>query len=126
MDILEHVEEPNKLIEEAARVLLPGGLFFFHTFNRNFLSYLLVIKGVDIFVKNAPKNMHVYQLFITPDELKVLCQNAGLNTDLMLGFAPTLNKSFWQLMLTRKVPNNFSFHFTKSLSTGYCGIATKR
>ncbi|HEY4254745.1 MAG TPA: bifunctional 2-polyprenyl-6-hydroxyphenol methylase/3-demethylubiquinol 3-O-methyltransferase UbiG, partial [Chlamydiales bacterium] len=64
MDVLEHVEEPNCLIAEASRVLKPNGVFFFHTFNRNLLSYLLIIKGVEWCVKNAPKNMHVYPLFI--------------------------------------------------------------
>ena len=34
MDLLEHVEDPERVIAEAARVLAPGGLFFFHTFNR--------------------------------------------------------------------------------------------
>ena len=33
MDILEHVNNPEILIREAARVVRPGGLFFFHTFN---------------------------------------------------------------------------------------------
>ena len=48
MDLLEHVEEPQKIIAEASRVLKPNGLFFFHTFNRNLLSYLLIIKAVTI------------------------------------------------------------------------------
>jgi len=47
MDLLEHVESPFKVISEASRLLKPGGLFFFHTFNRNFWSWLIVIKGVE-------------------------------------------------------------------------------
>ena len=35
MDFLEHVEKPDRVIAEASRVLRSGGLFFFHTFNRN-------------------------------------------------------------------------------------------
>ena len=41
MDFLEHVENPDQVIAEAARVLKPSGLFFFHTFNRNLLSWLI-------------------------------------------------------------------------------------
>ena len=33
MDMLEHVSDPQKVIAEASRVLRPGGLFFFNTFN---------------------------------------------------------------------------------------------
>jgi len=125
MDILEHVEEPEKLIAEASRVLRPGGLFFFHTFNRNFLSYLLIIKGVDWFVPNAPKNMHVYPLFIKPKELKILCQRQDLTIEQMRGFRPCFNKALLRLIFTRKIPHDFSFCFSKNLISGYSGIAQK-
>ena len=70
LDFLEHVEDPQKVISECARVLKPGGLFFFHTFNKNILSWLLIIKAVEFFVKNIPKDMHVIDLFIKPQTLK--------------------------------------------------------
>lgn len=126
MDILEHVENPDLLLQEAARVLRPGGLFFFHTFNRNFLSYLIIIKGVEWFVKNTPKNMHVYSLFITPKELKKKCQKHSLNVDTMIGFRPKiLSKAFFELLTRRRISPDFSFTFTKDLSTGYSGIAIR-
>jgi len=125
MDILEHVESPEKLIEEASRVLKPNGLFFFHTFNRNFLSYLLIIKGVDWFVANAPKNMHVYPLFIKPKELTALCKKNSLEVEEMRGFRPCFNRALLQMVFTRKVPHDFSFCFSKNLLTGYSGVAFK-
>ncbi len=125
MDILEHVENPNKLIQEASRVLKKNGLFFFHTFNRNPLSYIVIIKGVDWCVQNAPKNMHVYPLFIKPKELDQLCQNHGLKIENMLGLRPKIAKPFFRMLWTRKVPADFSFCFSKNLSTGYCGLANK-
>jgi 2-polyprenyl-6-hydroxyphenyl methylase/3-demethylubiquinone-9 3-methyltransferase len=66
MDFLEHVERPEEVIAEAWRVLKRGGPFFFHTFNRNFLSRVFAIHGVRWFVRNTPKNFHVYPLFIRP------------------------------------------------------------
>lgn len=125
MDILEHVENPNTLIQEASRVLKNKGLFFFHTFNRNPLSYIVIIKGVDWCVQNAPKNMHVYPLFIKPKELRRLCENHHLQVENMVGLRPQLNTSFFRMLFTRRVPSNFSFCFSKNLSTGYCGIAQK-
>ncbi len=125
-DILEHVQEPNKLVEEAARVLKPGGLFFFHTFNRNFLSFLLIIKGVEWFVRNTPPNMHVYSLFLRPEELNCLCRNHALRVFQVLGMRPRfLSRSFASLLCTKTVSEHFSFRFCNSLATGYCGTARK-
>lgn len=127
MDVLEHIEEPHLLIAEAARVLKKKGLFFFHTFNRTFLSYLIIIKGVEWCVKNTPKDMHVYPLFIKPQELEEMLSDYGLVAKEIKGFHPTLfSRPFWKMLLTRKVPHNFTFRFSNNLSTGYCGWAQKR
>ncbi len=127
MDILEHVEEPSLLIAEASRVLKPDGLFFFHTFIRNPLSYMLIIKGVEWFVKNTPRNLHVYPLFIRPHELEEHLTTYKLKATAWHGFRPKLfSTSVFKLLATRKVPKDFSFEFSKSLLTGYCGIAVKQ
>jgi 2-polyprenyl-6-hydroxyphenyl methylase/3-demethylubiquinone-9 3-methyltransferase len=125
MDVLEHVEEPQRLISEASRVLKPNGLFFFHTFNRNFLSYLLIIKGVDWFVPNAPPNMHVYPLFIKPEELRALCHRENLQIQNLRGFRPEFSLPLFKMVLTRQVPSDMTFCFSKNLATGYCGWAQK-
>jgi 2-polyprenyl-6-hydroxyphenyl methylase/3-demethylubiquinone-9 3-methyltransferase len=127
MDVLEHLEDPALLISEASRVLKPGGKFFFHTFNRNLLSFLLIIKGVDWCVPNAPKNMHIYPLFIKPDELEELCLNQDLQIVNIAGFTPKIfSFAFFKMLFTRKIPDNFTFRFSKRLTTGYCGYANKR
>lgn len=126
MDVLEHVEDPLPLISEASRVLKPGGSFFFHTFNRNFLSYLLIIKGVDWCVPNAPKNMHIYRLFIKPKELQQMCLTQNLHIQNLHGFRPKIfTTAFAKMIIQQKVPANFGFCFSKNLVTGYCGWARK-
>ena len=124
-DILEHVENPARLIEEASRVLKPKGLFFFHTFNRTWLSYIIVIKGVEWRVRNAPENMHVYRLFIKPKELEGLCETYQMQVQSLRGLRPSFSKSFWNLVFRRKIDERFSFRFCRSLATGYCGFARK-
>jgi 2-polyprenyl-6-hydroxyphenyl methylase / 3-demethylubiquinone-9 3-methyltransferase len=125
MDVLEHVEEPSLLIAEASRVLKSNGLFFFHTFNRNLFSYIVIIKGVEWCVRNTPKNMHVYPLFIKPSELQDTCETYNLKVEHVTGLIPQVNRSFFEMIFTRKVPKDFRFCFSKSLLTGYCGIARK-
>ena len=126
MDFLEHVDQPARVVAEAARVLAPGGAFFFHTFNRNWIAWLVVVKGVEWFVKNTPRDLHVARLFIKPEELRAMCAARDLRVSQLRGFAPVLASSaFARLLLTRTVPNDFEFRFTGSTRIGYAGVAFK-
>ncbi|RYZ38903.1 MAG: 3-demethylubiquinone-9 3-O-methyltransferase [Myxococcaceae bacterium] len=126
MDFLEHVEAPALVVAEAARVLAPGGLFFFHTFNRNLLAGLVIIKGVEWFVANTPDHLHVLRLFITPDELGGHCEAAGLQPREWVGLRPHWrSRAFLRTLLTRRVAPDFRFVFTPSLRLSYLGFAVK-
>lgn len=123
LDILEHVEDPKRVVQEAARVLKPEGKFFFHTFNRNWVSYLVALKGVEWFVPNVPKGMHLYRYFIKPEELCSMLRQSDLQVQQMHGLNPICNGAFWRLVLTRRISRNFAFQFTRSLKCGYIGYA---
>lgn len=125
MDFLEHVEDPDRVIAEAARVLKPGGLFFFHTFNRSFLSWLIVIKGVEWFVRNTPRDLHVLRLFLKPAEVRRSCERHGLVGLQLRGIRPVFGRAFLKLLLTRRVADDFSFTFTPSTGLGFSGVAKK-
>ena len=126
MDFLEHVEDPAKVVAEIARVLRPGGWLFFHTFNRNFWSWLIIIKGVEWFVRNVPRNMHVPSLFITPEEMRAHCARVGLACEAWTGLRPRLAQAaFWKLLATGTVPEDFEFVFTPSLRLSYLGLARR-
>jgi len=126
MDFLEHVEDPARVVAEAARVLRPNGLFFFHTFNRNPLAWLVVIKGVEWFVKNTPRHMHVLRLFIKPKELERMCQAHALHFTELHGSAPVVfSSAFWRMLLTRTVPPDFRFQFTASTALAFTGCARR-
>ena len=126
MDFLEHVEDPEQVIAEAARVLAPSGLFFFHTFNRNLLSWLFVIKGVEWFVKNTPRDMHVLRLFLKPAEVEAMCERHGLTPAALRGFRPCARPPLIRMLLTGEVPEALSFTFCRSTMLWYGGFARRR
>jgi 2-polyprenyl-6-hydroxyphenyl methylase/3-demethylubiquinone-9 3-methyltransferase len=127
MDFLEHVEPVSAVIAEVSRLLRPGGLFFFHTFDRSWLAWLVVIQGVSLFVHNAPKDLHVYQAFIRPHELVAACRAKGLRVgeEQLRGSAPTPLAALLRLAMTGVVPRELEFRFTRTTSLGYSGVAEK-
>ena len=125
MDFLEHIEDPQKVIQEFSRVLKPGGLFIFHTFNRNPLAYLVIIKFVEWIVKNTPKNMHILRLFITPKEIKNYCLRGKMEVQEMIGIKPIFSTVPIRNLFTGVVPKSLKFELVSSLMLSYMGYAKK-
>jgi 2-polyprenyl-6-hydroxyphenyl methylase / 3-demethylubiquinone-9 3-methyltransferase len=126
MDFLEHVDRPDLVIKEFSRVLKPKGLFFFHTFNRNPLAWLVVIKLLEWFVKNTPKNMHVIHLFIKPRELKEYCKGAGIEIYELKGVRPILSSITWKMIRTGVISELMRFKITNSTLMSYIGVGKKQ
>jgi len=125
MDFLEHVEEPARVISECVRILKPGGLFFYHTFNRNPLSWLIIIKFMEWFVPNTPKHLHVLHLFIKPRELLEMMQGRGLVNLEIHGIGPRFNGALFRSMIARRVLPDFTFHLSSHTMLGYIGVSEK-
>ena len=125
MDFLEHLERPEQAIAEAARVLRPSGLFFFHTFNRNLLAWLVIIKGLEWFVRNTPPRLHVLRLFLKPTEVDAMCRAHGLGALELHGLRPQLGWPFWRMLLTGTVSAKFAFTFARGTRLGFSGCARK-
>jgi len=125
MDVLEHVEELDKLISEASRVLKKGGLFIFHTFNRTLLARIIGVWGLNL-MPGVPLNTHIYRLFIKPEELTAKCSQhqmriaemSGINTNIK---PTTVLKAFAGIYC----PEEVHFTFTNSLKASYLGVAIK-
>jgi 2-polyprenyl-6-hydroxyphenyl methylase/3-demethylubiquinone-9 3-methyltransferase len=77
VDVLEHVQDIDKVLSEVRRVLRPKGLFFFDTVNRNWLSRLLAVTVVEDVLRVIPKNTHDADKFIRPAELRRLLDSNG-------------------------------------------------
>lgn len=94
LDVLEHVQDLTKTIQEIARVLAPGGVFVFDTINRTFIARLVLIWIGERFFQRygLVPGLHNYQQFIKPAELQSILTQHGLQVHEMVGFVPRLRK----------------------------------
>ena len=87
MEMLEHVPDPQSIVEACANLAKPGGWVFFSTLNRNPKSYLFAILGAEYVLKLLPRGTHDYDKFIKPSELAQFSRNAGLNVADIIGMS---------------------------------------
>lgn len=95
MEMLEHVPQPERVVQACARLVEPGGWVFFSTLNRNPLSWFMAIFGAEYVLRMLPRKTHTYSKFIKPGELKTWARAAGLQLQDQhgLGYNP-MTKAF--------------------------------
>ena len=126
LDMLEHVERPADVLAEVARVVRPGGLVLFNTFNSTPLAWLLAVHGFKFVVRDAPEHIHVFDLFIAPSTLTAMAADVGLEVERIRGVRPALGRPFWWSLRHRRIHPDFAFRFTASPAVGYMGCAVRQ
>ncbi len=89
-DVLEHVRDLRRVMSEISRVLKPGGVFYYDTLNRTWLSKLVAIKIGQQWRRWAflPPELHVWSAFVRPAEMKGLLRQNRLEWKEHRGIKP--------------------------------------
>ncbi|MBA6391270.1 bifunctional 2-polyprenyl-6-hydroxyphenol methylase/3-demethylubiquinol 3-O-methyltransferase UbiG [Colwellia sp. BRX10-3] len=69
MEMLEHVPDPESIVNACAQLVKPGGFVFFSTLNKSLKSYLLAIVAAEKIFKLVPNGTHDHNSFIRPSTL---------------------------------------------------------
>jgi 2-polyprenyl-6-hydroxyphenyl methylase/3-demethylubiquinone-9 3-methyltransferase len=88
VDVLEHVQDLEKVLHEVARVLKPGGTFLFDTINRNPIARLAAITVAEDILRVLPKGTHDPAMFIKPAEVLEALARAGFVAGPFTGLGP--------------------------------------
>jgi 2-polyprenyl-6-hydroxyphenyl methylase/3-demethylubiquinone-9 3-methyltransferase len=135
-DVLEHVSDLDRVIEETARVLKPGGLYLFDTINRTLPSKLVMIKLMQEWplTRLTDVAIHDWDMFITPAELDGHLTRHGLAAAEMTGLGTHANpfgvlRSFASARRGRITYGELSRRLDvgriSSRAVSYMGFATK-
>jgi 2-polyprenyl-6-hydroxyphenyl methylase / 3-demethylubiquinone-9 3-methyltransferase len=124
-DVLEHLDDLPKALAEVNRILKPGGILLFDTFNRTFLSWFFGIFGAQLLLGIVPNHCHDWDLFVKPKELDILLENNNIRLRHLSGFDVWFNPL--HLLRTMCTGDKLPMHFSlvDSLSVQYIGQAVK-
>lgn len=136
-DVLEHVSDLEAVIAETARALKPGGLYFFDTLNRTFVSKLVIIKIMQEWrlTRLFDTPIHVWSMFVRPAELVSVMERHGLRLGEIVGLGPRSKNPLRLLDLVRaggarlsygELSRRLDFGQVKSTANSYMGYAVKR
>jgi 2-polyprenyl-6-hydroxyphenyl methylase/3-demethylubiquinone-9 3-methyltransferase len=79
MELLEHVPNPQCIIEACANLLRSGGFLYLSTLNRHPISYLKAVLAAEYLLRIVPIGTHDYQSMIRPSELASMLRDAGVD-----------------------------------------------
>lgn len=135
-DVLEHVDDPERVVGEVSRVLAPGGVFFYDTINRTFASRIASIKVMQEWKSTAfaVADAHEWNRFITPMELTLMLERRGLANKEIRGISPggNLLSNYLNLVRARKgaityreLGRRMAFRLSNNTMNSYVGYAVK-
>ena len=88
VDVLEHVEDLDRVLDEIRRVLKPSGLFLFDTINRNSFASFVVVSLGETWLRLLPRGTHDPARFIRPAELQRKLVERGFEVGRFAGLGP--------------------------------------
>lgn len=80
MEMLEHVQNPELVLEHCKRLLKPGGILFLSTMSRTMKAYASAIIAAEYLLNLLPRQTHDYKKFIKPSELASMGRRVKLQT----------------------------------------------
>ncbi|WP_298440177.1 bifunctional 2-polyprenyl-6-hydroxyphenol methylase/3-demethylubiquinol 3-O-methyltransferase UbiG [uncultured Ferrimonas sp.] len=78
LEMLEHVPDPQSVVEACIKMLKPGGHLFMSTINKTPEAYLTTIIGAERIVKALPVGTHDFDKYLRPSQLSRWSEQSGL------------------------------------------------
>jgi len=97
LELIEHVAEPQALLEACATLVKPGGVFIGATINRTPQAYALAVVGAEYVMRWLPRGTHDWRRFLRPSEFVLGLRRAGLSPIQLKGLRYQLAGGEWAL-----------------------------
>ena len=111
-ELIEHVPDQIKLIQDISSVCKKDAKLFMSTINRNIVSFALAKIMAEYILKIVPEGTHQYKKFIKPSELVKMLETSSFIIDDIQG--------------VRLNPIDYSFSLSSITKINYFMTATKK
>ena len=112
LEVVEHVDNLQVFMQQAARHLRPGGLLLASTINRTARSFVTAIVGAEYVLRLLPRGTHRWAQFVRPEELRLAARACALEQRDCRGMAylPAIHRAWW----TGNLSVNYIASFSKT------------
>jgi 2-polyprenyl-6-hydroxyphenyl methylase/3-demethylubiquinone-9 3-methyltransferase len=79
MEIIEHVADPAGFVHSCGALMKPDGMMVISTLNKTFKSFAVGIVAAEYILGWLPKGTHDWSKFVSPEQLDIWVDAAGLD-----------------------------------------------
>ncbi|MBO0733597.1 MAG: bifunctional 2-polyprenyl-6-hydroxyphenol methylase/3-demethylubiquinol 3-O-methyltransferase UbiG [Methylocapsa sp.] len=97
MEVIEHVRHLPGFLQQAAKMVRPGGMLVAATLNRTLKSFALAILCAEYVLHWVPQGTHDWNHFVTPQRLAAGLRAAGLHVTGKTGVVYDIVARKWRL-----------------------------
>lgn len=97
LEVVEHVTDVSAFIGTCASMVRPGGVLIVTTINRTAKAFALAIVGAEYVLRWLPRGTHSYDRLVTPKELEIAFDSAGLSVASETGVMYVPFADYWHL-----------------------------
>ena len=97
LEVVEHVADPNKFLEDTAKLVKPGGIMILATLNRTPKALALAVIGAEYILGWLPRGTHDYEKFIRPHEMETSLASGAMSVASWTGVTYNPLSDRWSL-----------------------------
>ena len=114
LEVVEHVDNMHRFMDEAVQHLKPGGLLLASTINRTARSFATAVVGAELVFRVLSRGTHQWARFVRPVELEQAAQAGGLRMHHRRGmrYVPVVHRASW----TRDLSVNYIASFNREVA----------
>ena len=115
MEVVEHVDDFVRFMEQCCRLVRPGGYMAVATINRTVAAFATAIVGAEYVMRWLPRGTHRWRDFRRPSEVEACLEAGGLEVEERRGVR--VNPLTRRFSLTRSMRVNYMLLAHKPQST---------